>query len=103
MQFNKPTIKQIKSESTKQSFKRGQDYYKDGNIISANLVHKSINALVSGTEQYQVSISAHGKEMNQYCTCPYSFEGICKHIVAVLLHTADHFEQMIQEEKKNRY
>ena len=98
MGLTKPTISQIHELSTKQSFERGKEYYKNKCILSADITHDTISALVSGTHEYNVRISEDFGELNCYCTCPYNFEGICKHAVAVLLYSLDNFEQMLQDE-----
>ena len=102
MSLTKPIIAQIRSLSTKQSFKRGKDYYKDKCILSADITHDIIRAQVYGTQKYNVRISTDFEELNCYCTCSYIFEGICKHAVAVLLHASENFEQMLQDEIKRK-
>lgn len=102
MNLKKPTIQQIKSGYTEKSFKRGEQYYKQGNILSVKTNNDSINAYVLGTQKYDITISPYPGDTNYYCTCPYDYEGYCKHIVAVLLYASKHFDKMIREEIQRR-
>jgi hypothetical protein len=55
-----------------------------------------VNARVQGTQEYKVRINVdHGFESS--CTCPYDFEGYCKHIVAVLLAFNEDYESIIDK------
>ena len=78
----------IRRYATSKSWQRGEDYYLNGcvsNIIKRGNV---LTAEVAGNhyEPYQVNISLEDNEISRfYCSCPYSFEGICKHLVATLL------------------
>lgn len=45
-----------------------------------------ITAIALGEKPYKVNISLYeGKIHSTSCSCPYSFDGICKHVVAVLI------------------
>jgi uncharacterized Zn finger protein len=89
----------IRSRSTSQSFERGQDYYKSGSVTSLIQRGNELSAKVEGSEfdPYRISIG-FGKSVvtSAFCTCPYNFEGWCKHIIATLLtclHQPDRIEQ----------
>jgi SNF2 family DNA or RNA helicase len=58
----------------------------DSEVISLNVKESHIKAEVKGTSVYKVDILYNPvKVETAVCTCPYSFSGICKHIVLVLI------------------
>jgi uncharacterized Zn finger protein len=90
---------QIRAHSTAESFIRGQEYFRDGTVSGAVKRGQLLEAGVhgGGAQPYQVrvTIDAAGA-VRTSCTCPYDFEGWCKHVVAVLLtclHTPGALEQ----------
>jgi uncharacterized Zn finger protein len=78
----------LQRSATSKSFERGEAYYYEGAVRSLTLRGKTLLAAVEGSNvhPYHVSIQCEGGEVTDArCTCPYSFEGWCKHIVATLL------------------
>ena len=73
----------IHSSSTVQ--KRGKNIYRNGAVLSASIVDKSIMVLVEGTDIYSVYIDIE-PNLSTNCDCPYDWGGICKHEVAALLY-----------------
>ena len=78
----------IRRYATSKSWQRGEDYYLDGCVT--NIIERGhlLTAEVRGNnyEPYRVNVSFKDNELSKfYCSCPYSFEGICKHLVATLL------------------
>ena len=72
-----------------------------GRIQSAYIKRNVLQAVVSGSSRYRVEIKDSGVEgLVGDCTCAYSSRhyGICKHVVAVLMHLMDHMEEMLVEE-----
>ena len=65
-------------------FDRGVQYAQNDRVVDL-LVDPSegISALVEGNDTYEVAITEENQQLEFHCDCPY--EGICKHIVAVLL------------------
>lgn len=98
-----PTVAEIQELCTEQSYERGVGYYRSGRVTSARMVGGEVRAAVEGTELYDVTLAwprgrrAAGK---YYCTCPYSYAGQCKHVVAALLHFRDHSAGMAREAKR---
>jgi uncharacterized Zn finger protein len=78
----------LRYQATDKSFQRGEDYYRRGVVIDLCQRGNCLCGAVEGTEvePYQIAIEfdAGGVTAAQ-CTCEYSFEGWCKHIVAVAL------------------
>ncbi len=71
-----------------QSFKRGEQYYKENTASDIIERGDTLRAEVEGSQPdpYQVTIELGETDINDtYCSCPYDHGGICKHRVAVLL------------------
>lgn len=78
----------LRQYANPKSFKRGEDYYQQGAVESLTQRGKLLLATVAGNEiePYHVSVQFEGDKITSAnCTCPYSFDGWCKHIVATLL------------------
>jgi uncharacterized Zn finger protein len=78
----------IRRYASSQSWQRGEAYYHDGAVRRVIQRGELITAEVEGNDirPYQVSISFDDEELGEvYCSCPYDYEGCCKHIVATLL------------------
>jgi uncharacterized Zn finger protein len=78
----------IRRNSTPQSFERGEQYYREGAVVALTQRDNLLQAEVEGSEAmpYQVTVEFDaGGITTADCTCPYNFEGWCKHLVAVLL------------------
>jgi len=99
----KPTIEIIRTLCTCDSFDRGIQYFKEGRVQKLNLSGGVVNAMVKGTRRYRVKIEIDHYLMST-CTCPYDYEGYCKHIVAALLALAEDYQRTISrgeaEEKR---
>ena len=101
------TVAKIKRVCTERSYERGVGYYHHGHITSVRLAGSTVRATVEGTDEYNVELSWKGRRGGgggggeYYCDCPYSYEGECKHVVAVLLHVKDHSAAMIREAEKS--
>jgi len=72
---------------------RGRRYYKSGHVVGLMLRDdgEHWSALVEGSRgAYDVSVHLKGEEIVDWdCTCPYDWEPLCKHLVAVLLEIRD--------------
>lgn len=81
----------IHRNATPQSLSRGEAYYNAGAVAPLTQRGNLIQASVEGSdlEPYRVSVQFDGKGITSAtCTCPYDYEGWCKHIVATLLMCA---------------
>ncbi|MGF1524129.1 MAG: SWIM zinc finger family protein [Leptolyngbyaceae cyanobacterium] len=90
---------QVSALAAKQSFQKGERYFRNRAIAHPVRQGNTLRAECSGTYLYRVSatLSAQGIESSS-CTCPYDWGGICKHEVALLLtyiHEPERF-QVIQ-------
>jgi SNF2 family DNA or RNA helicase len=82
--------------TNKKTYERGFEYYNERRVsnidfkqdVATGCTH--ISAEVLGNQlsySVEVTLDADGSILDHYCDCPafYSYEGCCKHIVAVLL------------------
>ncbi len=75
----------------RQILERGYEYYQKGKVEILHYSEDTLEAVVSGTEDYNVSIySEDGEIEDMYCDCPYADdENKCKHMAAVLYALED--------------
>ncbi len=89
----------IQYHATEPSYARGESYFRSGAVVSLTQRQQTLQAEVEGNEviPYRVTIDFDGGGVIQAaCTCPYNFEGWCKHIVATLL-TCIHQPETIEQ------
>jgi uncharacterized Zn finger protein len=78
----------IHNHASPESFRKGEDYYRGGAVLTATRRADALQAEVAGSEfaPYKVRVTFDGAEITSAtCSCPYDWGGWCKHIVAVLL------------------
>ena len=77
----------VLTKVTGKSFERGKDYFESGMVESVTLRGNRLFADVLGSEEdlYHIGITIQQDDFTALCTCPYDWDGYCKHIVAVLL------------------
>ncbi len=76
----------LREYATHKSFDRGLDYYQAGTVSGICQRGNCIHAEVSGSESEPYYISLEFNEKGVIladCTCPYDYDGWCKHSVAV--------------------
>lgn len=76
-----------KSRFSPAVYMRGEEYEEMGNVSFRSVSSATVNAVVDGTEPYEVHVefSKDGHILRHECTCPYHSSGkLCKHIAAVL-------------------
>jgi uncharacterized Zn finger protein len=80
--------KDIRALAAPEVFKRGVNYWKNGEVLDLALRGGKLTASVMGSEDepYAVSIRLSDGDIETVdCSCPYEGSGACKHIVATLL------------------
>jgi uncharacterized Zn finger protein len=78
----------LRYHTTDKSFKRGEDYYRSGAVTDICQRGNCLCGEVEGNEAapYQITIEFNAGGISEAkCTCPYDYDGWCKHIVAVTL------------------
>jgi len=86
MYFSQTELKQL---ANNQSFQRGKDYYQSGAVKNIICEELHFEAVVTGSDRYHVSLDIDDGELDFDCDCPYNFDGICKHCVALGLAILD--------------
>ncbi len=89
----------IRSHATEKSFQRGESYCCQGAVTSLIQRGTALVSKVEGSEYepYRVSVQFDAAGLTgATCTCPYNFEGWCKHIVATLLAALRNSEDIQQ-------
>ena len=73
---------------------RGEVYYYDGAVQELHKTERGYQAVVEGTEDYEVDIEIEeGQVCEMYCSCPYAEDGNhCKHMAAVLFEIEEQNE-----------
>lgn len=103
------SLKNISSAaSNKKTYDRGFEYYNERRVLELDVSTDQVSGITeifasvkgSGSHPYNVEITldADGKIIDHYCDCPafYSYEGCCKHTVAVLLQ---YYYRAVTEER----
>jgi len=81
--LNDAVIRRLGGE---QSYQRGVDYFSHGHVESLEERRGGIRALVRGTQDYTVDLSAVDGALDYSCDCPVGSDGdFCKHCVATAL------------------
>ena len=78
----------IQRHSSPESFRRGQEYYRQGSVSSLLRRGRELRAEVVGSRfaPYDVRVvSDEAGIVGASCSCPYDWGGLCKHVVAALL------------------
>ena len=65
-------------------FRRGERYFRQGAVHLDEVRPDLVTATVTDRRRYFVTLEETGRELMTSCTCPFSWGGECKHVVAVL-------------------
>ncbi len=82
------TEARVREQSSSESFRRGEDYYRQGTVLSLTLRGGVLRSEVAGSQfaPYEVRVAFDEAGITgAACSCPYGWGGWCKHIVAALL------------------
>lgn len=67
------------------SFEKGKAYFEDGLVSKLRKDGEEFTATVTGNKPYRVRLRFDHDELTYFCSCPYDFGGVCKHVVAAIL------------------
>jgi uncharacterized Zn finger protein len=68
------------------SLARGEEYYRDGQVVILSIEPTRVLAQVAGTEDYRTMLTGRGKTIGGECSRPaFDDWGFCKHMVATAL------------------
>ena len=83
-------LSQLKRLANDRSFARGEAYFKDGRVRGLATHEGALTAIVSGQNDYYVTLRSGQREIEYSCDCPIGLEGeFCKHLVAAGLAWID--------------
>ena len=71
------------------SFRRGETLYDEGSLNKLRREADAFRATVHGSQPYRVALRLAATGPAFECSCPYNFDGICKHAVALGLAVLD--------------
>ncbi len=94
-------VQKIRNLCTEESYSRGVEYLNEGRVRELGVSGSIANAMVRGTRNYRVEIDLD-HDFSSTCTCPYDFEGYCKHIVATLLALSKDYEGIVKSSETEK-
>lgn len=63
---------------------RGHEYFDANQVLMLKQTADGWNAVIEGSETYEVLLTGHDVITGWHCTCPFEHGPVCKHVVAVL-------------------
>jgi uncharacterized Zn finger protein len=93
MTLPKITESMIRAGASPESFRRGEEYYREGAISNTTIQGTVLSGECAGTyaPYYRVQVALDEAGIaDASCTCLYEYGGYCKHIVALLLAYSHH-------------
>lgn len=90
------TRQDLKAAANSSSYERGQQYFKRGYVGSISREDNTFKARVEGSERYKVRLTVEKTGASYRCNCPYDYDGICKHAVALGLAVLQEFGPEIE-------
>jgi len=95
MDIQIPTRDSIREICTAQSFQRGVEYFEAGQVRDLTVADSEVTATVRGSHDYRTTVDLSATQFAPRCSCPYDYDGECKHVVAVLLAVADRSDELL--------
>ncbi|EIP96640.1 hypothetical protein OpiT1DRAFT_01062 [Opitutaceae bacterium TAV1] len=84
------SLRQVRHLARDVFYERGEDYFANGLVQSLVQHGNTVTAVVSGTHDYTVRLSAEDGHLVHRCSCPLGLDGaFCKHTVATCLAWLD--------------
>ena len=103
MKFNFRYIKELAAPG---SWRRGYDYYKKGQVISAKLIGDEVKAAVKGSfkDKYDITLHFTEEKVSATCTCPLKEEW-CKHAICVGLESVKkhYYEKFLTQKTGKKF
>ena len=81
------TLKLINESSSPEVVARGRAYFHEGRVHLETVGDGYVRATVDGSDLYAVEMHSDASGFEATCTCPFQWEGKCKHIIATMLAT----------------
>lgn len=86
----------LRQLATSTTYSRGEGYFYNENVRRIKRTGDTFTAKVSGSENYYVTLTLSPSGPEFSCSCPYYYEGICKHEVALGLAVLDEFGPVLE-------
>ena len=87
------TLTTLRALANATSYQRGQAYFRQEAVGKITQDGRTFAARVSGTARYRVTLDVAVKGPPEFtCSCPYNYDGICKHEVALGLAVLEKFD-----------
>ena len=93
MSLPKITESMIRAGASPESFRRGEEYHREGAISNTTIQETVLSGECAGTyaPYYRVQVALDEAGIaDASCTCLYEYGGYCKHIIALLLAYLHH-------------
>ena len=93
MALPKITESMIRAGASPESFRRGEEYYREGAVSNTAIQGALLSGECAGTyaPYYRVQVELDEAGIaDAFCTCLYEYGGYCKHVVALLLAYLQH-------------
>lgn len=102
MSKTKNTLPPYEHYFSAQSLRRAYEYV--DYVENVHLSQNSVSCKVEGSYPYKVKIAWNDDDYTELsCTCPYDYEGYCKHIAAVLMYLEEELpEESITPQKQQK-
>ncbi len=95
MQFPAVSEDFIRQHATQQSWSRAESYANRSRVTDLCQRGGLLQAFVDGSDLYRVTIEFDKTQVNSAtCSCPYSYGGWCKHIIATLIVASEDPDQI---------
>ena len=92
----------IRNLCNSKTYQKGLDYYSEGRVNNVTIKGKRIYASVRGTYNYNVKKTMKKDYIFDSCSCPYDWDGSCKHVIATLLHVQNNEEEITRKIANNK-
>ena len=101
--ISQATVEDVRSLAGSKIFRRGVEYFAEGCVVNPSVLGNEIRAEVEGSSSsnYKTYVKLERGKLKSDCSCPYDW-GVCKHVIALLLHWINRREDFEDMGKKSK-
>ncbi|MEK7250166.1 MAG: SWIM zinc finger family protein [Bacteroidota bacterium] len=81
---------------------RGRKYFQQHRVTLEEVTDSFVFAYVQGSDTYEVELFEDELDFDATCTCPYDWNGYCKHVVAAMFATMEEVGNVVYDSRKKR-
>ena len=81
---------------------RGRKYFQQHRVTLEEVTDSFVFAYVEGSDTYEVELFEDDLDFDATCTCPYDWDGYCKHVVAAMFATMEEVGNVVSDSRKKR-